>query len=174
MVILETERLRLSRLQPAAVSALVDIWSDPDVTRYMGGPRDRAKVEAILEEELKDPFADEYNPWSVEEKKTGKVVGDCGLLDKEVDGRAEVELVYVFARSAWGKGYATEMAEALKAHAFEQMGLRRLIALIEPENAGSERVAVKVGMHLEKEVVRPGGTVRRVYAVETDEESQAA
>ena len=44
----------------------------------MGGSRDRAKLEAILEEELKDPFADEYNLWSVEEKQTGKVVGDCG------------------------------------------------------------------------------------------------
>jgi len=123
----------------------------------MGGPRERSKLEAIFEEEIKDPFADEYNLWTVEEKPSGKVVGECGLLDKEVDGRAGVELVYVFARSAWGKGYATEMAAALKKYAFQKMGLRRLIALIEPENEGSERVAVKVGMHLEKEVIRPSG-----------------
>ena len=174
LLILETERLRLSRLQPSNVSALVDIWSDPDVTRYMGGPRDRAKLEAIFEEEVKDPCADEYNLWPVEEKQTGKVVGDCGLLNKKVDGRAEIELVYVFARSAWGKGYATEMAEALKTYAFQKKGLRRLIALIEPENEGSERVAVKVGMHLEKEVVRPGGEVRRLYAIETEAENQVA
>ena len=81
--------------------------------------------------------------------------------------------MYVFARLTWGKGYATEMAEALKNYAFQKMGWPRLIALIEPENEGSERVAVKVGMHLEKEVVRPGGEVRRVYAVEIEEENQA-
>jgi RimJ/RimL family protein N-acetyltransferase len=46
------------------------------------------------------------------------------------------------------------------------MGLCRLIALIEPENRASERVAVKIGMRLEKEVVRPGGALRKVYAVE--------
>ena len=44
--------------------------------------------------------------------------------------------------------------------------------VIEPENEGSERVAVKVGMHLEKEVVRPSGEVRRVYAIEAEAENQ--
>ena len=127
----------------------------------------------MIEEELKDPFADEYNTWPVEEKQTGRVVGDCGLLDKEVDGKSEIELVYVFARSTWGQGYATEMASALKEHAFQNMGLRRLIALIEPENEGSEKVALKVGMHLEKEVIRPSGEVRRVYAIETEAENQS-
>ena len=38
LLILETERLRLRHLQPSDVSALIDIWSDPDVMRYMGGP----------------------------------------------------------------------------------------------------------------------------------------
>jgi RimJ/RimL family protein N-acetyltransferase len=70
------------------------------------------------------------------------------------------------AQSAWGRGYATEIAAAIKAYAFEQMGVARLIALIEPENEASEKVAVKVGMCLEKQVVRPGGAIRRVYAVE--------
>jgi len=102
------------------------------------------------------------------------VVGDCGLLDKKVDGRAEIELVYVFSRSVWGKGYATEMVGALKEYAFQKMGLRRPIALIELENEGSERVAFKVGMHLEKEVIRPSGEVRRVYAIETEAEDEAA
>ena len=128
----------------------------------------------MIEEELKDPFADEYNTWPVEEKQTGRVVGDCGLLDKEVDGREEIELVYVFSRSAWGKGYATEMAGALKKCAFQRMGLRRLIALIGLENEGLERVLVKVGMRLEKEVIRPSGEVRRVYAKEIEAENQVA
>jgi RimJ/RimL family protein N-acetyltransferase len=42
------------------------------------------------------------------------------------------------------------------------------MALIEPENAGSERVALKVGMTLEREVVRPGNELRRLYAVERE------
>jgi RimJ/RimL family protein N-acetyltransferase len=41
-----------------------------------------------------------------------------------------------------------------------------LIALIEPENLASERVAVKIGMRFDKEVVRPGGALRRLYVIE--------
>lgn len=112
--------------------------------------------------------------WPVVEKATGKVIGHCGLLQKEVDGQQEVELVYVFARASWGRGYATEAAMALRDHAFGQLGLQRLISLIEPENAVSERVAIKVGMRLEKEVVRPGGRTMRVYAIHFGSSQQQA
>ena len=43
-IILETERLILRYQQASDVPALVDLWTDPAVTRYMGGPRDRAGV----------------------------------------------------------------------------------------------------------------------------------
>jgi RimJ/RimL family protein N-acetyltransferase len=99
-------------------------------------------------------------------QETGRLVGHCGLLDKEVDGKTEIELNYILTPSAWGKGYATEIGHALKRLAFEKMGVERLIALIEPENEASERVAVRLGMRLEKEIVRPGGASRKVYVIE--------
>ena len=142
--ILETERLILRYQQASDVAFLVDLWVDPDVTRYMGGPRDRDWLQAELEKVALDPHAERYDLWPVVEKETGQDVGDCGLLDKEVEGRREIELVYIVAPSAWGKGYATEMGRALKRHAFEKMGVRRLIALIEPQNRASERVAAKI------------------------------
>jgi [ribosomal protein S5]-alanine N-acetyltransferase len=165
-VILETERLRLRYLEPGDVSAVVDLWLDPDVTFYMGGPRDRDIVTANITATAKNPTAEKYDLWPVEEKAGSGLIGYCGLLDKEVDGKIEFELVYLFAKNAWGKGYATEIAAGIKEYAFKKMGLVRLISLIEPENEASERVAVKVGMRLEKEVVRPGGALRRVYVVE--------
>lgn len=147
------------------VRFLVELWSDPEVTRYLGGPRDRGWLKTVFEETAQDPYAEEYDLWPVVERETGEVVGHCGLLEKEVEGELEVELTYVLAVSAWGKGYAAEIGEALKRQAFEERGIERLIALIEPENAASERVAVKVGMRFEREVVRSGREVRKVYAV---------
>ncbi|MFC2081801.1 GNAT family N-acetyltransferase [Candidatus Bipolaricaulota bacterium] len=164
--ILETERLRLRRLQDSDTDALVELWCDPEVTRFMGGPRNADELRTGFAEDAVDPFAYTYDLWPVTEKTSGAVIGHCGLLDKEVEGRKEIELTYVLAKRAWGKGYATEMACALRNHAFGSMGLSRLISLIEPENAASERVATKVGMTLEKEIVRPGGAIRRVYAIE--------
>ena len=165
-IILETERLRLRPVEFADVPILADLWSDPDVTRHIGGPRDRGKLVEIFEQTARDPLAEKYDMYPVEEKATRTVVGHCGLIDKEVEGKTEIELVYVLARPAWGRGYATEIAAAIKGHAFEKMGVRRLIALIEPGHEASEQVAVKVGMHLENEVVRPGGALRRVYVAE--------
>lgn len=162
---IETERLTIRDLQPDDVDALVALWTDPDVTAHMGGPRDEAELRGLLEADLASPSADPFDLRPVVEKATGRVIGDCGLLEKEVDGQAEIELVYVIAKSAWGKGYATEAALALRDHAFGRMGLTRLISLIEPGNAASERVALKAGLRYEKDVVRPSGKLMRVYSL---------
>jgi len=164
--ILQTHRLILRRLQRRDIPALVDLWTDPEVTLYMGGPRKRDKLEADFAKEAAHPFAEKYDLWPLVERRSGSVVGHCGLLEKEVDGKAEIELVYVIARSAWGNGFASEVARQLIEYAFRELKLTRLIALIEPENAASEAVARKAGMHLEKQTLRPGGEIRKVYCVQ--------
>lgn len=159
-ILCETERLLLKRQQASDIEFLTDLWSDPLVTRYMGGPRDRDWLRAVFAETAQNPCTEEYDLWPVVEKATGRLVGHCGLLDKEVDGQSEIELTYVFTPSAWGRGYATEIGRAIAQLAFEEKGARRLISLIEPENVSSERVALRLGMRLEKEIVRPGGEKR--------------
>jgi ribosomal-protein-alanine N-acetyltransferase len=166
---IETPRLLVRSLMVSDAGPLATLWADPEVTRYMGGPRNRDDIRVSLEEDAALTPTEKDDLWPVIEKATGTVIGHCGLLDKEVDGQDEVELVYVLARSAWGKGYATEAAQALRGYAFGALGLKRIISLIEPDNAPSERVATKVGMRLEKETVRPGGRLMRVYAVSADE-----
>ena len=153
--ILETKRLLLRRQQSSDIEFLTDLWANPQVTRYMGGPRDRNWLQSVFEETAQNPYAEQYDLWPVVEKATGQVVGHCGLLDKGVEGKIEIELNYILAPVAWGKGYATEIGQAIKQLAFEKMGVERLIALIDPENEPSERVALRLGMRLEKEVVRP-------------------
>ncbi len=170
-IILETKRLILRYQQASDVAFLVALWADPEVTRCVGGPRDRERLRSVFEETARNPYAERYDLWPVIEVETGQLVGHCGLLDKEVEGRTEIELAYMLASSAWGKGYATEMGRALVRYAFEELGIERLIALIEPGNAASERVAVKIGMRMEREVIRPGGEVRKVYAVERGDRS---
>ena len=165
-IILETERLVLRYQSASDVAFLTNLWADPIVTHFLGGPRDRDWLRSVFEETAKNPQAERYDLWPVVEKETSLVVGHCGLLDKDVDGQAEIELSYVFSPVVWGKGYATEIATAIKQWAMEKLGIKRLIALIEPENSASERVAFKIGMHLEKETIRPGGARRRVYVVE--------
>jgi ribosomal-protein-alanine N-acetyltransferase len=164
-MLLKTNRLLLRPIQPSDLPSLIKLWSNPDVTRFMGGPRQKDELQKGFTEDIKNPTQGDYDLWPVLEKASGQLVGHCGLLDKEVDRVIEIELVYVFDHHAWGKGFASEIASALKNYAFQKLRLNRLIALIEPENAASERVAIKVGMTLENETLRPGGRLMRVYSV---------
>ena len=164
MSIIETPRLIVRPLERADVSALVAMWSDGKITRYIGGPRDGKEVERSLETKISSGQTD-LDLWPVVEKATGELVGHCGLLRKYVDGQSEIELVYVIMKKAWGRGYATEVAAAIRDHALGQLGCGRLIALINPANVASERVAVKIGLRYEKDTVRPNGMSLRVYAL---------
>jgi RimJ/RimL family protein N-acetyltransferase len=164
--LLETARLRLRTLRPSDVDFLVGLWTDPEVTRYMGGPRDRTELERSLAEDALAPEARRFDLWPVEERASGRLVGHCGLLDKEAGGRPEIELSYVIAASDRGRGYASEIAAGLRDLAFRPLGLGRLVALIHPQNIASERVAQRVGLRLEREIVRPGGHRRKLYALE--------
>lgn len=165
MLPIATEHLTIRPLVSSDVAALVALWTDPEVTRYMGGPRDRSQLESGFAEELAVVERPCFDLWPTVETASGQIIGHCGLLDKEVDGVAEVEVVYVLARSAWSKGLATEAAAALRQAAFGTLNLPRLIALIDPGNVASARVAEKVGLRLEKTTERPGGKVMQVYAL---------
>lgn len=161
---LETERLFLRNLLPEDVESLVDLWTDPVITKYMGGPRDRTELTATLQEDCLQPYAYEFDLWPVIEKATGKLIGHCGLLDKDIDQSKQIEVIYVIARDHWGKGFASEAASALMEHAFSEKDLRRVVALIHPGNERSEKVSLSCGMSFEKEIEREGGKMMRLFA----------
>jgi RimJ/RimL family protein N-acetyltransferase len=104
-----------------------------------------------------------YGLFSVILKSNGELVGDCGLEHMEVDGSPEVEIGYDFRSTYWGQGLATEAAAAVRNYAFQELGLGRVISLIRPDNPASMRVAEKIGMVKEKELLR-GSQVYCVYS----------
>jgi RimJ/RimL family protein N-acetyltransferase len=166
---IETERLLLRRVEAPDATIVAGLWSDPTVTRYMGGPRNFNKVRLEFEAEARRSTVSTTGWWPVVEKASGRVIGECGLIEKEVDGRGEIELVYVFAFDSWGKGFATEAALALRDYAFRRLGLRRIVALIDPENYASARVAEKIGMQFERETRRPSGRIMRMHSMDADQ-----
>lgn len=161
---LVTQRLVIRDLEAKDIPALVELWTDPDVTRYMGGPRDEIGLRASLEEAA-GADTPKFDLRPVVEKASRNLIGHCGLIEKSVEGVTEIELVYVLARAAWGRGLAAEAAKGLRDYAFTELGLCRLIALIDPENLASGKVATKAGFQFEKMTVRPGGRLMHVYAL---------
>ena len=162
--IARTQRLLVEYLRAEHIEPLCDIWCDPAVTKFMGGPRIREKVRQSLQEELALP--ETYTLWPVVEQASGKVVGHCGLLEKEQDGHKDIELVYVIASGYQRRGYGFEAAQAIAGYGFRQLNLGRLIALIEPENRSSQRLAEKLGFTAGPTIIRPSGGHRIIYSLE--------
>jgi RimJ/RimL family protein N-acetyltransferase len=71
----------------------------------------------------------------------------------------------MLTKRAWGQGYATEAAIAIKDYATKHLGLSRIVALIHPANTKSERVALKIGLRYEKDTIRPNSVTMSVYAL---------
>ena len=153
MQILETERLVLRLLEPADLDDLFALYSDPEVRRYF--PEGTLTYEETKEEldwfVAGDPEHPELGLWATILKETGEFIGRCGLLPWTIDGRPEVEVAYMIARTHWGNGYGTEAARGILDHAFETLRLTRLICLIDHDNTASQRVAEKIGMAFERE-----------------------
>jgi len=97
-------------------------------------------------------------------RRNNKLIGYCGFLHQQVDGRDETEIGYRLHPDYWGQGLATEAARAMRDHAFSDLKLSRVISLIHPDNLPSRRVAEKNGMRPEKETVFRGFPTR-VFAI---------
>ncbi len=150
--ILETERVILRRLIPTDLDVLFALYCDPEIRQYFPeGTLSYAETKEELEWFLNGhPKHPELGLWATIDKATGNFIGRCGLLPWTIDDQAEVEVAYLLAKPYWGQGLATEIAQALVAYSFDQLGLSRLICMMYPANQASERVAQKMGMTLEK------------------------
>lgn len=166
--IVETERLIISPFQTSDAAAMIQVFGDPEVMRFGSGVQTREWVETWLLNCLADYRRRAgIGPWAVIRKDCRRVIGYCGFFYfPDVCGQPETEIGYRLARLHWGRGYATEAARAVLHYGFDVLGLSRLIAIIDPSNVRSIRVAEKLGMYCEKEVMFEGYThPDRVYVV---------
>ena len=151
--ILETPRLYLRHFLISDLEDLFSFYSDPEVIKYIP---DAPRTYEETKEELEwfrngHPKFPRLGLWATIHKETGNFIGRCGLLPWTIDEQNEVEVAFALSKAYWGRGLATEVAQALVQYGFEHLQLSRLICLIEHGNTPSIRVATKIGMTFEKE-----------------------
>ncbi|MBZ0301146.1 MAG: GNAT family N-acetyltransferase [Anaerolineae bacterium] len=124
------------------------VYSDPEVTRYLPGgrPRSRQETADILNYFMDHERLCDFSIAAVLDKSTGELIGHCGLHQFD---SGDVEIGYSFARARWGQGYAPEAGRAILRYGFESLNLNAIIALAMPPNLASQRVMQKIGMHQE-------------------------
>jgi ribosomal-protein-alanine N-acetyltransferase len=163
---LETERLLLRPLSTDDLDDFASFYADREVMRYLGVGKtlSRDETERSLNRMLRGFEVDGFGQLAVERKEDGALVGRCGFLvwdaetltpttEREATGPTELEVGYALGQPYWGHGYATEAAGAVRDLALGPMGRERLIAFIRPDNARSRRVAEKLGMRHERDVL---------------------
>ncbi len=170
MIILETERLLFRPLTLSDLDALTTLYADPEVTRFLGGPRDRAEVQRALVGYIREYELYGHSFFATIRKDDETFIGQCGLLNQEVEGRAEIELAYVLAKPYWQQGLALEGTRAIRDFGFQQKGFLRIVSLIPPENEASIYIAENIGMQFEREVSQWGQNFR-LYAVNKSPET---
>lgn len=156
---LQTERLLLRRSRPEDAEVISAYRSDPDVHRYQGWERtDPEGVRAEIEE-MTGRAPGEPGGWtqlSVEERESGRLVGDVGLSPAEGEPGV-IKVGYTMSPPFQGRGYATEAVGALIGYAFDTLGAEIVRAYASAENVASIRVAEKVGLRLVERTERRHG-----------------
>jgi len=145
---LATERLRLRKMADDDLDVMAALLGDPEVMRYYPRPKTRDEAQGWIDWNKRNYAEHGFGLWIVE-TTSGEFVGDCGLTVQRVDGVDDVEVGYHVRADLQGRGYATEAAAACRDHA-AALGVRRLIAVIAPENRPSQRVAEKIGLSFER------------------------
>ncbi|MGB6985473.1 MAG: GNAT family N-acetyltransferase [Candidatus Aquilonibacter sp.] len=149
MSYIETERLLLRTWMSADTPVLAAIYGDPGTMQYiLSGTKTPEQTRAAIAEMVEASEHDGCSMWPVVLKESSELIGSCGLMKTKVPG--ELELGFILAPSARGKGYAVEAARAVLAFGFEQLRARSVMAFVSPFNAPSIAVVNKVGMRFDR------------------------
>ena len=162
--VLVTERLILRSALPQDFEPLfAHVFSDPPVMQYLGGaPLSRERATTVFA----DAFDHEGTGKKIGvlvERESKEVFGYAGLKTCDALGDEDCEIGFVLRRSAWGRGYATEIGCAQLEFGFRTTSQPRLLAQVRPANSASAHALRKIGMSFVKDYERPTLGTWQVY-----------
>jgi RimJ/RimL family protein N-acetyltransferase len=179
---LHTERLLLTPLATTDLDLALELWTDAEVVKYV--------CDVVTEEEIRQEMPDAIKRggnggigiWCVADRETREKLGSTYLLPMPVDmddtdfslvvmgqmPNAEIEIGFFFKRTAWGRGYATEVCKRLLRFAFQEVSLDEVVASVDEENLASKKVLEKSGL-IDRGRTRSYGKDSPIYRITRDE-----
>jgi RimJ/RimL family protein N-acetyltransferase len=148
--VLESSRLRLRPYRASDAAAMFALYSDPRVMRYWSFPpwSAIAQAEAYLERVLGEMAEGRVLPWAVALRDDDLLVGTTTLFSLNPEQR-RAEVGYSLSPAEQGRGLAAEALRVALAHAFDEVGLLRVEADVDPRNAPSCRLLERLGFRRE-------------------------
>lgn len=145
-MIFETERLYFREMNQEDFNSLCQILQDEDTMYAYEGAFSDNEVQEWLDKQIFRYQKWNFGLWAVILKETNKMIGQCGLTMQPWKDIEVLEIGYLFNKSYWNKGYATEAAKACKKYAFEVLKADEVCSIIRDTNTASQNVAVRNGM----------------------------
>ena len=166
--VLETERLVLRRLSAADAGFILELLNEPSFIQNIGdrGVRSLSDAERYIENGPVASYArNGFGLCLVQLKESNESIGMCGLIKR--DALEDVDIGYAFLPRYWSKGYASESVQAVMEYARNTVRLNRVVAIVDPNNAGSIRVLEKAGLRYEKMVRLSADDIQlKLFAIE--------
>ena len=157
-ITLRTERLVLRPLSETDLDAVHRISNEPLVRLYLWDdePVSMGQIEGTFAQSVREFAEKGLGLFGICLRGEANLLGLCGF--RSLENTDEIELAYQLSQEWWGRGFATEAARACLHHVFEEVGLERVMAGVEPQNVSSKRVLQKLGMRYVGEIVpnQPG------------------
>lgn len=145
-MILETKRLYLREMNPSDFNSLCRILQDEKAMYAYEGAFSDQEVQEWLDRQIYRYQKWNFGLWAAVLKETDKMIGQCGLTMQQWKDQEVLEIGYLFERSHWHQGYATEAAKACKQYAFEKLNASEVCSIIRDSNTASQNVAMRNGM----------------------------
>lgn len=148
--LIETERLTLRMLNADDLDVAFVLFNDGDVQKYLSpsNRRTRQQLKITLKNLTLRWKERGFGIWCVCEKDSKKMIGYSGF--QYLDKTPQVEILFGFLKDYWGKGFATEAANACLRFGFEEVQFEKLCAVTHSENLASRCVLEKIGMAFDK------------------------
>lgn len=150
----DTERLRFRRHVMEDAGFIHSLLSDPEHMRYYPRTYSFDEARGWIDWQLNLYRDHGFGLWALELKETDELVGQCGLTIQDVEGVDEIEIGYHISKLHWRSGLASEAACACRDHAFDVLGLDRIVITTAQDNIPSRGVAHKVGMSFAKDYIK--------------------
>lgn len=152
----ETERLKFRPLELADFEVWKALFLD-EYTKELLGMQEFKTAEECCEKWFEWTFhryeKDLGGQNILIEKSSGEIIGQAGLLVREIDGNQEMEIAYSILPQHREKGFALEAAGKCRDFAFENNFHSRLISMIIPENIPSKKTAEKNGLKFKEQLI---------------------
>ena len=145
---METPRLLLRPWRDSDREPFARMCADPRVMEHFLKCLTRAESDALIDRGMAKFQREGFSLAATELKETGEFIGFIGLSVPAFEAHFTpcVEIGWRLAAEYWGRGYATEGAQACLRFGFEELGLKEIVSFTVVGNIRSRRVMEKLGM----------------------------